>query len=75
MYNKENVSTNEESEEVTFQGEQDRFIYKKGDTIVGDSQCSFCSFSNNSEICENYPNGKPKDILEGKNKCKFLVFK
>ena len=54
--------------------ENDRFVYKKGDIEIKNSQCDFCKYNNydDKNICIKFPNGKPEEIKMTKKRCEYI---
>ena len=50
---------------------KDKFIYKSGELKIAKTQCDLCIYNDikNIEKCEQYPNGKPNEIITNQNAC------
>lgn len=52
----------------------DKYKWEKNELKIVKCQCELCIYNNKEDIniCEKYPNGKEKDILENNIKCSQL---
>lgn len=54
----------------------DRFVYHADDIKFAKTQCEFCKNNDhkNLNVCSQYPNGKPDEIINAKVKCPKLDY-
>ena len=52
----------------------DKFVWKEGEIKIAKTQCEFCKYNDKEHpnICSQYPNGKPNEVINNSIKCPKL---